>query len=358
MNLKDIKANKICIIKSSSFGDIVQTLYILPELRRHFPNAHISWIVKPEFFELVSMHPVIDEVIIFRPNNGRHRYLKFLWDLWRKKFDLVIDFQGLAPTGHMTFCSRAKYRIGLETAREGSSRSYNYIVKNTDKFIPPPIRYWQVLKEFGSNEFKATRNVYIPEEARNWVLAEISKFQNKYIVIHPGAKWITRRWPADKFAEVALRIVSEYNFYLVIVGEKGEEHLAESIMKILKNAGIPLERVSNYLGRTTIKQLAFILENAEYLIGNDSGPMHLAAMFDTPVVSVFTCSDVVRSGPVNSGNAFVYTELECRGSYNKICPFKGEAELACMKDVSVDRVFVNLKNYMKIKLIVVDYCFN
>ena len=105
----------------------------------------------------------------------------------------------------------------------------------------------------------------------------------------------------------------------------------------------------NLAGRTTLKQLASLLRAADMMVSNDSGPMHLAAAVGTPVVGIFTCTSAVISGPVISGpglsgpggarHELVSTAVECAAGYHKRCPLAGSAHLACLTELSVERVW-------------------
>ena len=117
----------ILIIKPSSLGDIVLALPALTALRESFPDAKISWLIRPEFAPLLENHPHLDDVVLFdRKFLGKAWYnprafgslLSLIWRLRRSKFDLVIDLQGLFRTASFAWLSRCKNRFGMTTARE------------------------------------------------------------------------------------------------------------------------------------------------------------------------------------------------------------------------------------------------
>src|SRR5262245_17849783 len=105
-------SRRICVIKPSALGDIVQALSILPVLRRQFPNALISWVVNRGFAGLLEGHPFLDEVIPFDRHGGLPTYVRLLSELRRRRFDLVFDLQGLFRTGLMSLATGAPVRFG------------------------------------------------------------------------------------------------------------------------------------------------------------------------------------------------------------------------------------------------------
>ena len=93
-------------------------------------------------------------------------------------------------------------------------------------------------------------------------------------------------------------------------------------------------RVENLAGQTGLKKLAAVLAAVDVVVTNDSGPMHLAAAMETPVIGVFTCTTARRSGPPGGRHVLIETSVTCGGSYHKRCPHRGDRHLACLQDVS------------------------
>ncbi len=101
---------------------------------------------------------------------------------------------------------------------------------------------------------------------------------------------------------------------------------------------IPSRPILNLCGRTSLKQLAAILSRSDFLLSSDSGPLHLAAAMGTQVVGIFTCTSPEISGPPGPGHAFVSTSVPCHASYRKRCPKRGPKFMACMEELSTERV--------------------
>jgi heptosyltransferase-1 len=133
--LLDLEPSRVCIIKPSSLGDVVHSLPILAALRDRWPTAHLAWVVNRPLQELLRGHRDLDELIVYDragkgidklgigANGGLYRAL------YRGRFDLTIDLQGLLRSALMTAATRARVRVGLADAREGARWFYTDLVE-------------------------------------------------------------------------------------------------------------------------------------------------------------------------------------------------------------------------------------
>lgn len=324
-------ARRICIIKPSALGDIVQTLPLLAVLRRRFPRATIHWVVNRGFRSLLDGHPDLEEVIPFDRRGSWSALARLLIELRRRQFDLVFDLQGLFRSAVMTWATGAPLRVGLETAREGAHRACHAIVPGTGRNVPAHARWRNIARALGVTSLPDSSGLIIPGEARSWASGKLRGLGRPILAVHAGAGWETKRWPIESFAELAARFPGG----VVTVGSREEQRLAATISTSVKCAGGDVLDLS---GTTTLPQLAAVLAEVDLVLSNDSGPLHLAAAAGTPVVGIYTCTSPVQSGPAGSGHELVAANVSCAASYCKRCPQRGDDYLACLTDVTVDRV--------------------
>lgn len=343
--LLDVEARRICLIKPSALGDVVQTLPLLPVLRERFPRARIAWVVNAEYADLLDGHPQLDEIIRFQRRGSWGDWIGLLRTLRRRRFDLVFDLQGLLRTGVMTASTGAAVRVGLETAREGANLACNCIVPDTGREVPAHLRYWQVAEAIGMGERRREPFIEVPQRIQRWAREQVHGLSPPLLAVHPGARWITKRWPVEKFAAIAAKAVRLYGASVVILGSPGERKLGALFEEWLRRF-VPSAKVCNLAGRTTLKQLAAVLQSADVLLTNDSGPMHLADALGTPVLGLFTCTSPLRSGPAGERHELVTTTVPCAGSYRKRCPYWGRHHLACHAELSTARVWQGLVRLM------------
>lgn len=330
--LDQFDARRVCLIKPSALGDVVQTLPILAALRWRYPTAHLSWVVNRSYADLLEGHPDCVDVIPFDRHARGRSWWRGVAQLARRlrsaEFDLVCDLQGLLRTGLMSAATRAARRVGLSTAREGAGWFYTDVVDVPTLDMPAVERYWLLVAALGAAEAPKKFRIGLSADDRRWAAGELHSLARPLLALHPGAHWMTKRWPPEQFIALARRAQAACGAGVVIVGGPDDVAVAERIAAALEG---PTRCLA---GRTSLKQLAALLADADVLVSGDSGPMHLAAAVGTPVVALFTCTSPVRAAPYGEGHRVVATRVHCAASYLKRC-----GSLACMSELSVARVW-------------------
>ena len=331
--LDETEVQRIAVIKPTAFGDVVQSLPILGALAERFPAARVSWVISEPLSELVAGHPLLDEWIPYRRRGGWRQWRKLLATLRSRRFDLVFDLQGLLRTAVMTRATAAPLRIGLETAREGSGLACHGLLEDTGRQVPAHRRYWRVAEFLGVGGLTPRAGLENSRSEHAWADAMIRQLGGRVVAIHPGARWETKRWPIEHFAAVGVHAIREHDASLVLVGSPDERMAAARLKELILRQATG-GRVENLAGQTGLKKLAAVLAAVDVVVTNDSGPMHLAAAMETPVIGVFTCTTARRSGPPGGRHVLIETSVTCGGSYHKRCPHRGDRHLACLQDVS------------------------
>lgn len=337
--LATLDARRICVVKPSSLGDIVQSLPILPALRNRFPYAQISWISNRVYAPLLEPISLLDQVIRFDRSQfggnwwtGLQSWRQFSRELADQRFDLVLDLQGLLRTGLMCWASGASTRVGLRSSREGACLFHNLILDDGPLETNAIDRYWTIVKALGMGNFPRSYPLELSAEERAWATAKLSALPRPLLAINAGARWVTKRWPADRFADAANSALADVRGSVVLLGAPGEEAIANEVNSQLKRPAL------NLCGKTKLRQLAAVLESCDALLTNDTGPMHLAAAVDCPTVSIFTCTSPQRAAPVGEQHKVVQTCVACKASYLKTC-----SRMDCMRDLTTERVLESLR---------------
>ena len=348
--LPDVRAlttaepRRICIIKPSALGDVVQTLPVLAAVRARWPEASICWVIRDDLSDLVDGHPFIDEWLPFERRKGLRAFARLLRSLHQRQFDLTIDLQGLARSALMTAATGAAIRVGLENSRDAAFLAHNLVLPQTGRDVPAHVRYWRLAEAIGEMPRNPEAHIPISDRARQRADELLSRLSGMVLAVHPGAAWVTKRWPVGRFAAIASRAPREWGASIVVLGGPDERALARRLVASLR-ASSPGAATCDLSGRTSVGELAAVLERVDLLLTNDSGPMHLAAAVKTPVVGLFTATDPIRSGPAASEslhaprNELVTTPSACRACYQRSCPVRGTAKNACQSDLSIDHVW-------------------
>ena len=325
--LDQLDARRIALLKPSALGDIVQALPVLHALRLRFPAAHITWIVSRSYAPLLQGHPELDENLAFDRRGGVRTALMFAHDLRRRRFDLVIDLQGLLRTGLMCAATRAGRRVGLSTAREGAGWFYTDVVRVAEpEHMHAVDRYWLLADALGAGHVAKQFHVPVSAEARSWVDATLRALPRPWLAVAPGARWVTKRWPPAHFAELVHGAQRRYGGSAVLVGSADDAALTRDIAWQVAGP------VRDLAGCTTLPQLAAVLECADVVLANDSGPLHVAAALGRPVVAPYTCTKISKHGPYGQ-DAAIASRVPCQGSYLKRC-----GSLACLAELTPDRL--------------------
>jgi lipopolysaccharide heptosyltransferase II len=344
--LQYLDPRRICIIKPSALGDVVQTLPLLSAFRERFPQATLSWVINSSLADLLDGHPHLDQIIRFDRRGSSAAWMRLLGDLRLQEFDLVFDLQGLLRTAVMSLATRARVRVGLETAREGSQWACHTLIPDTGKHVPAHLRYWRVAETLGMGHLSRETIIPLRDADHAWGQQRLQELGSGILAVHPGAGWGTKRWPVEKFAVLAAKAARHFGSSTVVLGSPDERPLALQLENLVRRF-VPPARVLNLAGQTSLKQLASVLSRADVLLTNDSGPMHLAAALGKPVVGVFTSTNPTRSGPPGNGHELIATQLPCGGCYKKRCRYSGKKHLACLDELSTDRVWNALAQTMQ-----------
>jgi len=281
--------SNILIVRTDRIGDVILTTPAIEALRKSYPNSKISILVSPQTKELVIGNPNLDEVIVDDRNNlhkGFLGFLKMIFLVRSKKFDLAILYHTKKRTNALCFFAGIPYRIGYRNNKFGFLLTYQ--IKDVRHHgLKHEAEYClDVLREIGIDTHEI--NLYLPlqKEAKEWVegmfrRSELS-LQDNLIAIHPGASCPTKIWPMKRFAELIDQLNMKYPSKVIIVGHSDVRNLADELKSMTKAPVVDL------VGQTTISQLVSLLKKCAILISNDSGPVHIAAALGTPVVSIFT----------------------------------------------------------------------
>ena len=326
----------ILIVKLSAIGDVIHALPVAHALKQTYPNARITWVVEKPAYDLLTNNPDIDEIIIFdKPKfkslaglltNG----YAFAKKLKSYKFDLAIDLQGLFKSAAISYLSGAAKRLVYCNAREQSHLVGQRICgeHELDHVVE---RYLDVARYLGCKVDLVLFPINITESEEKKTTAIIHhaglKLENPYVVLAPGTNWASKCWPPAHFAKLA-DMLYDKNIIPLLIGGPNDKRLAQ---EIINNAKIP---PIDLTGKTSMKQLAYIIKKSQAFVGGDTGPMHLAVAVETPTVAMFGPTDPQRNGPYGDKHTALLAPVPCQGCWKRVCP-KGED---CMAGISVEKV--------------------
>ncbi len=322
---------RILLVKLSSFGDVIHALPTLEALRNLYPQGQITWLVEEAFVPLIAGHPALDEVWgvpRVRPGQemGRDQVLRLLRLLRRvraSRFDLVIDLQGLLKSALWVALARSPRKVGYDRTRELSYLALTERIPPYDPEAHAVWRYLNVARHLGAPptlpRFRLGLTPALPDF--------LASGDRPWVVLHPGARWATKLWPAAGWAQLGDWLSREKGLGVIITGSAADQELADQIITRMR------EQALNLAGRTSLPELAGVMQKARLAITADTGPMHLAAALGTKVVAIFGPTSPGRTGPFGPGHRVVRLGLECSPCFQRHCP-----EPRCLLELAPDAV--------------------
>jgi lipopolysaccharide heptosyltransferase I len=318
-SLDNLAPSRILIIKPSAIGDIVHALPVLKLVRRKWPAARISWLVTPTCSGLLEGHPLLDELILFDRKRwgGMWRSPRLAGEWWRftrelraREFDLVLDLQGLFRSGWLSWKTRAAVRVGFANARELAPVFYTHRVPIDTPEQHAIDRYLKLARFIGCDagpvEFPFATTGADRAHVAELLRADVA--ENRYAVLLPGTNWETKRWPVEKFAGLVAPLRERFGLVSVLAGGPDAGAMAPQIPGAV-----------DLTCKTTLKQLTALLERADLVVANDSGPMHIASALGRPLVTPFGPTNPVRTGPYRRMDSVIKIDIVCSPCYSRHC---------------------------------------
>jgi lipopolysaccharide heptosyltransferase I len=320
----------ILLIKPSSLGDIVHAMPTCAAIRRAYPKARLTWLVKRQWAELVERIDGVDRV--WPVTSSLKGWLSQVSPLRAEQFDLVVDLQGLFRSAAIGSLSGSPLTVGFANGREGSPWFYSKRVPVPRLEMHAVDRYLLVAKavESGAPEFRFRIPQTDHEEVERLLTRSGVMPGAGWVAMNVSARWPTKRWPAESFAEVADRLQQEGHGVVVMIGGPEERADVAAVCAMMKTSAV------NLTGATTVGLLPALLRKASLLITNDSGPMHIAAAIGTPVVALFGPTSAVRTGPYGKGHEVLTGKVPCQPCFSRTC--HNALPLECLRRVSPEEV--------------------
>lgn len=319
------------MVRSTNWvGDAVMTTPAMADLRDAFPDAEIVVVANPPVAQLFSFHPSCDRVLVY-DKKGAHKGIAGLWRfsqlLRREKFDLAVLLQNAIEAAIMAFFAGIPRRVGYRTDARRLLLTHGVNVGPEQKRLHHTEYYRYMLRRIFHGEGDGRLRLACSDEEQRW--AQQTLGDGHWVAINPGAAYgSAKRWLPERFAAVADGLAEEFGLRVVLTGGPGEKEIGRDIEKAMRGAAL------NLIGTTSIRQLMAVLAACRLVITNDSGPMHVAAAFDVPIVAVFGPTDHTTTSPWSRNCSIVRKQTDCAPCLLRQCP----SDHRCMRAISSEDV--------------------
>ena len=331
-------------------GDVVLTTPAVAALRRRFPDAHLTYLVEPAAAAIVANSPHLDQVVVVPRRGGITGLLADITlgrRLRREGYDLAIDFHGGPRASLLTLLSGARRRVGYNVV----ARRWMYTdVVNRPRELRrrhSVENQWDLLRALdvapptpGGNPVEMPIDMGAASAVRARLAAAGVSSDDDVAVLHVSASSPFRRWPIPSFVETVVALASRTGRRVIVTSGPSERQTAAGIIDNAR-ARLPENERHRVLdcGDFSLPELRALLDRSAVYIGGDSGPLHIAATTQVPIVAIFGPTPSERSAPWRD-SVLLFTALEidglpCRPCDQRVCV---PGDFRCLTYIEAPRV--------------------
>ena len=338
---KNFTPERILVVKLDHLGDVLLATPVLSNLRRAYPNTELHVLTGAWSRVVLEKHPDVSKVIEYNSpafcRTGRSTSLKQTFRLYRalrrQKYDMIVELRGdwrVVWFAFLRLTPKRLDRAALQIANKLGLAQFTGTHETT--------RNLDVLRQAGIPISVQTTTFSVTAEDEKWVSDFLATHQidreRLLIAIHPGSPIELKRWLPERYAELADWLIAQKGAQILFVGVKDEIQIITNIQARMQGESI------NIAGKTTLTELASILHKCNIFIGNDSGPMHLAAAVGIHTIGLYGPGDPTRFGPVGAKCQTIRRKLDCPPCSGTTCRF---GEEGCMSKIKVTDVIQTLE---------------
>lgn len=307
------KAKKILILRTDRLGDVILSTPAIKAIRMHYPKSYIAFLCRPYTQQVLEGNPYLDKVVVY-DKYGKHKgffsTLRFSFQLRKEKFDLALILHPTNRAHMITFFAGIPRRIGWD--KKLSFLLTDRLVHRKDAGRKHELEYnFDILRQAGIH--LKSKEIYIPlkEEA----ILKVDKLleeqglreSDKLVVVHPSASCPSKRWPQENFLELISLLKKKKEIKIALITSADQVEFGKML-----TASQELIDLRGYL---SLLETAALLNKASLFISCDSGPVHIAAGLNVPVISIFGRSQPglspKRWAPVGKNSYFLHKDIGC-----------------------------------------------
>lgn len=331
-------ARRILAIRLDNLGDVLVTTPAIHAIKASLPRVKLTLLTSPVGAQVARLNPDVDDVIIYEapwmdpwhklPQNSK-REEQMIAMIKKQHFDGAIIFtsyhQSSLPAAYLCYLADIPLRLALSIDGPGSLLTTRH--KPPKHMMHEVERGLDLVSAIGLTTNKLDLMLKVPAAARGnvfeFMCVQHIDPQNLLLVIHPGCSMPARTYPWGMYAQVIDLLVKRLDATIVVTGARDERALVEQVLgKVQKQNR---KAIFNCAGKLPFPEFCALMEAADLIITNNTGPMHIAAAVKTPVVALFALTNPPEQwGPWRIAHRQLYHDVSCRICYNRICPYGHE----------------------------------
>jgi ADP-heptose:LPS heptosyltransferase len=325
------------IILTGSLGDVVRGLPLIDAIKAAKPAARVSWLIEDKWQKILSLHPALDEMIVFERKRGL-RGVFALWKILRARhFDVVLDLQRHFKSGVFNRFARATRRIGFarRDSKEGNWLFQHEYIPERGNTIPKTEHYLLFLDQLAIARPPALTFGFERIDAKNLAGIHGKSAQQDRIGLVLGSSWPSKDWLPSGYAQLIKLLREKTQHEVLLLGDGSQRTLADQLV-----AALGSERISDLVGCTTLTELVAVIHQCQVVVGPDSGPGHISAAVGTPYVTLFGPTEPLRVAPFGMLDLALRADIGCAPCLRRECP---GLDRLCMRLISAEDVFGKLE---------------
>lgn len=331
-------------------GDAVMSVAALREVRRLFPNSHVTVVSKPGTADVFAGSDYIDDVLVYERSS-----LKSFFDqvqVWKQRgFDLALLFQNAFEAAAISFIARVPLRVGYATERRALLLSHAVSVPQWKSERHEIFYYVNLVAELekllrGSSQPSSSPDFGISvsdnqkRQARTLVLERGAEPARPLVLLCPGSvNSRAKRWPAERYAELADQF-ADTGATVALIGAPGELDVSQTVAALTRRPPLVLT------GQTSVSEVIALVSIADILITNDTGPAHIGAAAGTPTLVIFGPTNPLTTSPFGPAGEIIRQPPECAPCMLRDCPI----DHRCMTAIAPEQVFDRAQRVMRQRL--------
>jgi len=334
----------IIMAELTRIGDVLATTPVYRAVRKKYPEAEITCLVRETSKDILRHNPYVDHVIGVPEGANPFPFLDTLAEVRRGKPDLAISLSPSLKNSIVAHFCGARYTVGYLNDRSPNPHFFkDHLIESRGFAYEHLVRYHRDEHlTIRAAKAVASLNVQCPDRRLDFFLdprdqAKAERLVKKghlRIVVHTTSGWRHKSWPEDRFTKLLLMIQSHLQgqpLQIILIGHQRDR---ETLSRINRSVGGGLTVIQGY----SLSVVGAMIRNANLFIGNDSGPLHMADAFGTPFVGIFGPSLPETTGPLSDGIC-VSKRLPCTPCSQTTCSRAKRGEATCMELIEVATVF-------------------